>query len=296
MIIIKVNGGLGNQLQQYALYEKMKSIGKDVKLDLSWFYQEHEITSKRALELDNFPGIHYNTATKEEIDFLLGKRTIINKALEKIHLKTSPVYVEKQMYDPSIFTMDNIILEGYWACEGYYADRISNLQEQIQFPSNLSRENLDMKEKMQKGNSVSIHIRRGDYLTKENQKMFGGICTEEYYKVAIQRIEDKVKNPYFYVFSDDPDYVKKQYEGREFSIVDINHGSDSYLDMYLMSQCKHNICANSTFSFWGARLNRNKEKMMIRPLKQKNSDWYVPEIMKQLWKGWTLIDEEGKEW
>ena len=85
-------------------------------------------------------------------------------------------------------------------------------------------------------------------------------------------------------------------DGEEYTIVDINHGKDSFYDMYLMSCCKHNICANSTFSFWGARLNQNPDKQVVRPLKQKNCDWYVPETMKQLWKDWILIDEKGKIW
>lgn len=296
MIIIRVNGGLGNQLQQYALYEKMKSLGKEVKLDLSWFEKDHESAFKRTLELDLFPEVKYEEASKEEISNILGNRNLWIKGLEKLHLKKSPLYVEHQMYDPSVFTMEHKILEGYWACEEYYADRISNLQEQLKFPSNLSLENLKMREEMQSCNSVSLHIRRGDYLKKENLEMFGGICTEEYYEAALQWIRDRVEEPHFYLFSDDPSYVSKKYQGPEYRVANINRGRDSYLDLYLMSQCKHNICANSTFSFWGARLNQNPDKNMIRPLKQKNCDWYEPEKMKRLWKGWILIDEEGKEW
>ncbi|MBR5578157.1 MAG: alpha-1,2-fucosyltransferase [Lachnospiraceae bacterium] len=294
MIIIKVNGGLGNQLQQYALYDKMKSLGKEVKLDFSWFQKDMGKASRRKIELDYFPGISYEEASKEEIRKLMGNRNIVAKGLEKLHLKSSPTYVEHQMYDPGIFDLDNKIFEGYWACEGYYADRISNLQEQLEFPSKIGDRNERMEEKMQNCNSVSIHIRRGDYLTEDNRKMFGGICTEEYYEAAMKKIREEVENPKFFIFSDDPEYCRKNYSADEFTVVDINRGSDSYLDIYLMSQCKHNICANSTFSFWGARLNQNKEKLMIRPLKQKNCDWYVPEKMKELWKGWILIDESGK--
>lgn len=295
MIIIKVNGGLGNQLQQYALYDKLRSIGKEVKLDLSWFEQNRENTSLRNLELDYFPKVNYQVATKEEVKAIIGNRNILKKGLEKLGLKSSSFYVEYQMYDPEIFNLNNKILEGYWACEGYYADRIKDLWEQLEFMSKLSHENEEMKERMQTCNSVSLHIRRGDYLSKENQEMFGGICTDKYYETAIGRIRKSVEHPVFFVFSDDVEYIKEHYKQEAFVPVDINHGSDSYLDIYLMSQCKHNICANSTFSFWGARLNQNQEKIMIRPLKQKNCDWYVPEKMKELWKGWTLIDEEGKE-
>ena len=296
MIIIRMNGGLGNQLQQFALYEKMKSLGKEVKLDLSWFAKNHEAASKRAIELNYFPKIKYEVASEEEVYRILGNRNIFAKSLEKLHLKSSPLYIENQMYDSGIFDLDGKILEGYWACEGYYADRISVLQDILEFPSKLSDENLKMKEKMQNSNSVSIHIRRGDYLKEENRQMFGGICTKAYYDTAFCHMKERIENPHFYIFSDDPAYVKEEYQGSEYTIVDINRGQDSYLDLYLMSQCKHNICANSTFSFWGARLNQNHGKIMIRPLKQKNCDWYVPEKMKKLWKGWILVDEEGKEW
>ena len=201
MIIIKVNGGLGNQLQQYALYDKMRSLGKEVKLDLTWFQKDMGKTSRRILELDYFPKVKYESATKQELEAILGNRSYLVKVMEKLRLKSSPLYIEHQMYDPEIFALENKILEGYWACEGYYADRISNLQEQLEFVSKLDRKNLDMKEKMQNCNSVSIHIRRGDYLTEENQKMFGGICTEDYYEAAIKTVKKKSgKSLFFCVF------------------------------------------------------------------------------------------------
>ena len=296
MIIVKMNGGLGNQLQQYALYEKLKSLRKDVKLDISWFYKDMGKASKRKLELEYFPKVSFETCTVEEMQEVQGNRGVWKKVFEKLKLAEKPIYVEHQMYDEKVLQMEDKILEGYWACEAYYADIISVLQEKLEFPVSSNEKNLKMAENMQGCNSVSIHIRRGDYLTEENQAMFGGICTEEYYEKAISYIKDTVEDARFFVFSDDPTFAKKKYEGKEYTVVDINRGKDSFYDMYLMSQCKHNICANSTFSFWGARLNQNAGKQMIRPLKQKNCDWYVPEKMKQLWKGWILIDESGKVW
>ena len=294
MIIIKMNGGLGNQLQQYALYEKLKSLGKEVKVDTSWFHTNQGKTSKRDLELEYFPKVSFQTCSAEEMQKILGNRGLLKKVSEKLKLTQKPIYVEHQMYDEQILQMNEKVLEGYWACEAYYADIIPLLQEKLEFPPSDNPKNKAMAEEMKQSNSVSIHIRRGDYMTEENQAMFGGICTEEYYKEAIAYIKENVPNARFFVFSDDSEYVREKYAGDEYTIVDINHGKDSFYDIYLMSQCKHNICANSTFSFWGARLNQNPGKKVIRPLKQKNCDWYVPEKMKQLWKGWILIDEEGK--
>ena len=295
MIIIKVNGGLGNQLQQYALYDKLRSMGKEVKVDISWFQKDMGQTARRDLELDYFLGVHYDACTDKEAQEILGKRDVFCKVLEKLHLKEKNLYVEHQMYDQGIFELDNKVLEGYWACESYWGDRIPELRKQLVFPESDNPKNKKMLEQIASTESVSIHIRRGDYLNPENQAIYGGICTEEYYEQAISYVEKKLKNPHFYIFSDDAEYARKKYTKENYTVVDINHGRDSFFDMYLMGCCKHNICANSTFSFWGARLNENPKKLMIRPLKQRNTcDWYVPEIMKQLWKGWVMIDEKGQ--
>ena len=295
MLIIKMNGGLGNQLQQYALYEKLKSLGKDVKVDISWFGKDYGKALKRDLELDYFPNVSYEACNAEELK-QVGNRSVPRKVLEKLHLVDSKLYVEHQMYDEKIYEMDHKVLEGYWACEAYYHDILPALREKLVFPKSDNPKNQKMEEKMRSCNAVSIHLRRGDYLTPGNREMFGGICTEEYYEQALSYMKEHVKDARFFVFSDDPNYAREKYQGEEFTIVDINHGRDSFFDVYLMSCCQHHICANSTFSFWGARLNPNKDKIMVRPLKQKNCDWYVPEKMKQLWKDWILIDEEGKVW
>lgn len=291
MIIIKVNGGLGNQLQQYALYEKFKSLGKNVKLDLSWFQSEKQ---NRDLELVYFPNIQYETSTADEVRAIIGSRNLAQKAMERLGFKERKYYVEHQMYDPNIFNLEEAVLEGYFACEAYYNDIISILWDRLRFPDSSNVQNHNLKEQMDSCNSVSIHIRRGDYLSAENFNIFSGICTEEYYQSAIAYIEQHVENPHYFVFSDDPEFAKEKYKTDNYTVVDVNHGKNSFYDCYLMSQCKYNICANSTFSFWGARLNQYSQKIVIRPLKQRtNCDWYDPTIMSQLWKEWILIDEKG---
>lgn len=296
MIIIKINGGLGNQLQQYALYEKLRSLGKSVKVDISWFTDKKDKFTGRDLELNYFPNVQLDVCTKQEIEQIAGKRNAAVKVLEKLHLKEKNIYIEHQMYDENIFSMDHKVMEGYFACEGYYYDIIPVLQKKLEFPENKGKENQEMADRMKTGNSVSIHIRRGDYLNPENRDIFGGICTDEYYENSIKYIRERIPDAHFYIFSDDTEYARENYFGEEYTIVDINHGKNSFFDMYLMSCCKHNICANSTFSFWGARLNTNEGKIMIRPLKQRNNcDWYEPKRMKELWKKWIFLDEKGIE-
>ena len=198
------------------------------------------------------------------------------------------------MYHPELLEFEDMYLTGYFACEKYYADILYDLREKIQFPPSSNPLNREMADRMRNKNSVSVHVRRGDYLNPENVTMFGNICTDAYYQNAIDFVKSILPDAHFYFFSDDVSYVKKRFPGDDYTIVDINHGRDSFYDMWLMSNCKHNICANSTFSFWGARLNSNENKIMIRPPIQKNSQVFVKEEMEDLWQGWKFVSPQGK--
>ena len=123
--------------------------------------------------------------------------------------------------------------------------------------------------------------------------MFGGSCTDSYYESAFAYVRERMPDAHFYLFSDDPEYLRRTFHGKEFTVVDWNRGADSFFDCQLMSSCRANICANSTFSFWGARLNGKADRIAVRPAKHKNSQEIEPERMHELWKGWALIDEKG---
>ena len=294
MIVIQVSGGLGNQLQQYAMYEKFVSLGKQVKLDVSEFQKSNRQGTYRKLELDRFPNISYLKSSDEEIEAILKNKSILCKLGRRLKLIKGNKYIEHSMYDQSVFNLNNSYIEGYFSCEKYYIDIVEQLFYKLQFPELTNGRNYDTAICMKNEESVSVHIRRSDYLNPENIEIFSNICTNEYYNSAIHYVEKMFSNPHYYVFSDDLEYVKQRFKGEKFTVVDWNTGNDSFYDMYLMSQCKYNICANSTFSFWGARLNQNKGKVMIRPLKQRNNAIYEPENIHQLWKNWILIDENGK--
>ncbi|MDD3660749.1 MAG: alpha-1,2-fucosyltransferase [Lachnospiraceae bacterium] len=298
MIIVKFSGGLGNQLQQYALYEKFRYLGIPVKADLSWFEESVKKTKVRELELLRFENVRLTVCTKEEKEALTGKDHFLDKCKRVLRPESFRVFHESQMYHPEIFQLKDAYLSGYWACESYYADILSILQKILLFPESRNPKNTDIALAMKQECSVSIHIRRGDYLDPENEAMFGNICTEAYYKSAIETIEKaaagKGEQVRFYLFSDDPEYVRKHYTGEQFITVDWNIGEESWFDMYLMSMCRHNICANSTFSFWGARLNETPDKIMIRPLKHKNSQMVESGQMRELWKKWILIEADGR--
>ncbi len=298
MVIIQVAGGLGNQLQQYALYRKLIRIGKEARLDLSWFQvldekKETGTVTKRELELAYFDRLIYEVCTQEEKEELIGGEDLKGKLRRKLLPSSVHWFHESKMYHPEIFDFENMYLSGYFACEKYYADILYDLREKIQFPPSADPLNREMAEEMQGCNSVSVHVRRGDYLNPENKGMFGNICTPAYYRKAMEVIREYVPDAHFYVFSDDISYVRKEFAGNGYTVVDINHGKDSFYDMWLMSRCRHNICANSTFSFWGARLNPDEEKIMIRPTVQKNSQVFVKEEMEKLWRGWRFVSPEG---
>jgi hypothetical protein len=293
-------GGLGNQLQQYALYRKYESMGVEARLDLSWFEADvqENMSAKRELELARFADIPMKTASKEEIKAVLGRQfgepeTLFQKLQRKIAPKSAPFFTETKMYHPEILGWRQKYLVGYWACEKYYADILPSLREDICFPGTGDGRNRELMQEMEKCESVSMHIRRGDYLDAENAVLFGNICTGKYYDRAVTFIKERFPQAVFYLFSDDADYVREHFQGEEYRIVDWNRGEDSFYDMMLMSHCRHNICANSTFSFWGARLNSYPNKVMIRPSIHKNTQVCIPEEMHGLWKGWTLISPEG---
>ena len=221
MIIVQLMGGLGNQLQQYALYRKMVRMGKEARLDTSWFI-EQDIKNKnltpRELELDRFDRLIYETCTPEEKAELIGTAGYAGKLRRKFFPGKVKWFRESGMYHPEIFDFENMYISGYFACEKYYGDILYDLREKIQFPPSENPLNREMETEIRKCQSVSIHIRRGDYLDEVNKAMFGGICTEEYYQSAVRYVIQRFPDAHFYVFSDDVEYVRENYQGDRYTI------------------------------------------------------------------------------
>lgn len=306
MIIVGIKGGLGNQLQQYALYRKFIAMGVEARVDLSWYKEasQDNVAAKRKVEMDYFPGVTYQTCTSDEKDRLTGGDGIIGRLKRKLSSKLGlplvRMYTESSMYDMDLLSKRDYYLEGYFANEFYYIDILGELKKELEFPidkSSNSDKLMEYTNKMKEENSVSIHLRRGDYLDAINQAMFGDICTDEYYQLAVDYVVNNVSGPKFYIFSDDSDYASEyakelNNKGLLAEVIDINHKEESFYDIYLMSKCKHHITANSTFSFWGARLS-DADGIKIRPSKQKNSQEFCEE-MRTWWSGWTFISPAGE--
>ena len=285
MIITKLKGGLGNQMFQYAIGRNLSIIhNTQLKLDTS-FFQERLTKpnfAKRYYNLNIF-NIVENFASKDEIEEFKKYEKIggyrkffhdILKADETKYIKEKQCSFDKNILRAS----DNIYLDGYWQSEKYFstqsADILSNkenienlIRQEFTLKNEFQIKNIDLTRKIKNSNSISIHIRRGDYTDSKTKKSIG-LCPVKYYHQAITEIINKVKNPIFFIFSDDIKWSKNNLQiNLPATFID---GNKNYEDLILMSMCKHNIIANSSFSWWGAWLNQNPNKIVIAPKK-----WFV---------------------
>jgi hypothetical protein len=170
---------------------------------------------------------------------------------------------------------------GGWHNEGYFSAIKDKVKSEFTFRIPEDPENLQHIHKITSTNSVSIHIRRGDYLNAANINLFGDVCNRAYYEKAIELIKTEVINPHFFIFSNDFSWVKANLHLENVTYITSNVGEDSWKDMYLMSLCKHNIVANSTFSWWGAWLNNNTNKIVISPSRFLKGDEFSDIYPKQ---------------
>lgn len=284
MVIIRLMGGLGNQMFQYALARKLIHIGKQVKLDLSYYDSIPNKDTFRKFELDRFNCCiekasgkeikRYNNILRKGID-MLGRFT---KWLEPRCIIETEYY-----FKPEILEVDNKCLVGYWQSENYFKDIREVLLNEFQFNTdNIGKKNIALENKIKNSNNtVSIHVRAGDYLNQYNASNLGNICTDEYYNKACQYCVNQLGEVQFVLFTNDAEWVRKNIKLDRYNvtIVDWNTEDTGWIDMYLMSLCKHNIIANSSFSWWAAWLNQNENKMVIGPsywTQGRESDDIVP--------------------
>lgn len=294
MIIIQMAGGLGNQMFQYALYRQLISMGKTVKMDDEAGFREDE---QRNPALAPF-GVTYERASRREIIRMTDASMFpLARIRRKLFGRHSHSYFEEdKRFQAKIFDWDNVYLEGYWQSEKYFSDVRDLLKKEFgpegmeagakknQTGGVLSSQAKDRLREIEQTQSVSIHIRRGDYLLPQNQVLFGDICTERYYDKAMKTITDRYPDAVFYLFTNDREWAKGWVE-RPNRIVPVEWaGAKDYELLTLMSRCKHNILANSSFSWWASYLNENPDKMVIAPDKWLNgwdcSDIYRADMIK----------------
>ena len=277
MIVIGLVGGVGNQMFIYALYEALKAKGKEVYFDLSFFNESDNMKHR----IDNFIDLELPEIDRETVVRLRDcSRNIFSRVSRKIlGISKAKIYQDKEIgYQPEVFELDDYYLQGFWQSERYFYDIRDEIRSKYIIKDLMNDYQRKTLAEIESNNSVGIHIRRGDYL--ELSGLFGGICTEKYYEEAINRLKDM--NCRFYIFSNDYEYAKAKYSGEEFTVVrPVDTFPESNMDLLLMSKCKHNIIATSSFSWWAAWLNNNHDKIVIAPDKWLNkpikdvqcSDW-----------------------
>lgn len=281
MIIINLSGQLGNQMFQYALGRKISSFGLKVKYDK----RSYTFNPQFLYSLDIF-NIQIEEATKNEIYFIRDeRRTYLDRIRRKFWGRRKDIISEipdtVYRYRNEVFETKRAYIDGYWQSEKYFDDIKEIIISDFKFPKIIDNENLAYMAMIQKNISISIHIRRGDYV--------GGfpLLTKDYYDKAVSYFQTKYGDVTFFVFSNDMEWAKQNIKADKLCFVECNTGKDSWKDMYLMTQCKHNIIANSSFSWWGAWLNQNKDKEVIAP-----SLWLYHADNKDMiyCEGWKIID------
>ncbi len=255
-------GGLGNQIFEYAYY----NILRKSKPNLGYIFPKGN--NHNGFELDKWFDVSLTKGTFfDEWFYPIAKKM---KELGIINL------IANKDVDP---LMDKYYITGYFQNKSYLSDNF------IQFRKiELSEENQHFLNLMKSTESIALHIRRGDYLVPPFDSIYGGICTEMYYKKAIKIAEKLFNTPSYFIFSNDMDWVKENFQLNNAFYVECNTGKNSPVDMYLMTHAKANIIANSSFSFWGAYLNKGKS-LVVYPKKWFNSKYSAPDIFPQEWIG-----------
>lgn len=276
MVVVNIQGRLGNQMFGFALYRQLLKMGKEVYVDFS-----HE-------PLIDFFGFQYNVIDKETaLEYLKDRdnRNIIKRWEYRIFPQRCLCYEEKAtgIFDKNVLRLDDVYLNGYWQSERYFADATEEIRRMYRFPDSFTDYQKKMLDEIQSKQSVSMHIRRGDYL--EHPELYGTISME-YYERAMRYVQERKENVCFYIFTNDIPWAMQNYKRDNiFIIEDSGHADTGNLDMALMAACKDNIIANSSFSWWGAWLNQNQEKIVIAP-----KEWEVNHSTRDIWcKGWLKM-------
>lgn len=292
-IIVQLMGGLGNQLFQYAAGRRIAEINNfPLKLDLSWF-KYHPSWFKyrpyRPYSLNHFATLK-DVASLAEIAELKGLTLtqLKGKLLQKQYTDKTPnkrtVIQEKTVdFDPEILQISNsAYLSGYWQSEKYFKDIEDIIRKEFTVITPPESKNIKIANEIREAEAVSIHVRRGDYISDPKANQSIGLCSLDYYYRSIDYVMSRVEKPHFYIFSDDPDWTQQHITIDAPTTYVRNNPSDkNYEDLRLMTYCRHFIIANSSFSWWGAWLSSNRQKIVVSPVQwfkgtQYNDDDRVP--------------------
>lgn len=261
MIIVRMVGGVGNQLFCYAYAKSLQQKGYDVKIDISTF----KFNKIDSYEFDKY-NIDIPISTQEENERLFNN-SLLSKILKRFGIDISNKVREKSLlFDESLLRInDNSYVDGYFQNEKYFYDIRDIILEQISINRPLSNFTKNIQKKINSlNNTCSIHVRRGDMANDINVKIHG-VCSVEYYNNAIEYLKNKLGEVNYFIFSDDFEWCRSNLKIDNAIFVESEEHRIAHEDIYLMSLCDHNIIANSTFSWWGAWLNINDDNVVIAP-------------------------------
>lgn len=288
-IISEIIGGLGNQMFQYAVGRALSiSMGGKFLLDVRRFrnYKLHN-----GFEIDRIFAAPVAFATEKDVSALIGWRDnfIARKFYKNILVSN---YIESSLkIEPTFGYWDGIkksnkskYLSGYWQSEKYFKEIENILRKDFSFQIPLDNENREIASRISASQAVAIHVRRGDYLSNIRTSKIMQVCNVEYYQKAIKYMLEFVENPEFYIFSDDIEWTQNYLKIPFPTYYVINNiGSNSYKDMQLMSICKHQIIANSSFSWWAAWLNPSKNKKIVAPISWFRTSLNTNDLIPEKW-------------
>lgn len=273
MIVVKLQGGLGNQMFQYAAARQLAYIhGTTLKLDLSFLNGPQVGHTIRKYNLDCFE-INAEKASKWDIMGATNGSGNIIAGAALLLLRCTGLVPFYFFFRENAFNFnsellelpENSYIEGYWQSEKYFKDIEGIIRNEYKFKKCLSLKYLELANSIDVENSVSLHIRRGDYVTHHATGEFHGICGIDYYQKAMNLISKNVESPHYFVFSDDPDWaVCNISSDKPITFVSCSQSSAED-DLRLMSRCRHHVIANSSFSWWGAWLSDFRDKIVIAP-------------------------------
>jgi hypothetical protein len=268
MIVVRLYGGLGNQLFQYATGRRLAYVNNtELGLDISDLLKINNKITKRNFELWRYP-INARLLNSKEI-------TITNRYKNRI-LRRLPLsrpwtsYEEKFFnFDPNVLSLNNeVYLDGYWQSPKYFQDIEDILIKELTSTHLMGIKDEAISTEIKKFNSVSLHVRRGDYVSVQSVAKTHGVCTLDYYHESIELIMSRIDSPKFFIFSDDVEWTRKNLKiNAPTEYVSHNGEETAFQDLRLMSLCQNQIIANSSFSWWGAWLNTNKNKLVVSPKK-----------------------------
>lgn len=280
MIIVKLMGGLGNQMFQYAAGRRLAAKhNTELKLDISFLSKKPNGWTPRSFELQHL-NINPVLANVFEVATFTGcGPNILLSLMVRLWQVIGLFRAHYRIFNESVYhydalfenLFDNTYLIGYWQSERYFAGIESLLRKEFSVINPIDTKNRELLERINSCNSVSVHVRRGDYISNPNAAQYHGTCGIDYYRLAVDRIGSLVSQAAFFVFSDDPIWSREHLgfiPNAEF--VDVNGANSGANDLRLMSNCQHHIIANSSFSWWGAWLGGNPAKRVIAP-----SQWYI---------------------